>query len=95
LLDLFAEMVDRDPEYHDRLVRYYTMWKRVVDDPSHPDHGKIRSAEPGDGILRRAPPRRRSEPRVGANAPCPCGSGRKFKKCLRDRPADRHGDLRV
>ena len=23
----------------------------------------------------------RSEPKVGRNAPCPCGSGKKFKKC--------------
>ena len=26
-------------------------------------------------------PRRRSAPKVGRNAPCPCGSGRKFKHC--------------
>lgn len=29
----------------------------------------------------------RSEPRVGRNEPCPCGSGKKFKKCCgRDAP---------
>jgi preprotein translocase subunit SecA len=28
-----------------------------------------------------AQPARRSEPKVGRNDPCPCGSGRKFKKC--------------
>jgi hypothetical protein len=26
-------------------------------------------------------PVRRSEPKVGRNDPCPCGSGRKHKKC--------------
>lgn len=26
-------------------------------------------------------PVRRSEPRIGRNDPCPCGSGKKFKKC--------------
>jgi hypothetical protein len=26
-------------------------------------------------------PYRRSEPKVGRNEPCPCGSGKKFKKC--------------
>lgn len=26
-------------------------------------------------------PQRRSEPKVGRNDPCPCGSGRKFKQC--------------
>ncbi len=28
-----------------------------------------------------AKPVRRGEPRVGRNDPCPCGSGRKYKKC--------------
>lgn len=28
-------------------------------------------------------PYRRATPKVGANAPCPCGSGKKFKKCCR------------
>jgi len=28
-----------------------------------------------------AKPLRRSEPRVGRNDPCPCGSGKKYKKC--------------
>lgn len=28
---------------------------------------------------------RRERPRVGRNDPCPCGSGRKFKKCCRTR----------
>jgi len=27
------------------------------------------------------PEPRRSEPKVGRNDPCPCGSGKKFKKC--------------
>jgi uncharacterized protein len=28
-----------------------------------------------------AVPQRRSGPKVGRNDPCPCGSGKKFKKC--------------
>ena len=28
-----------------------------------------------------APPFARAEAKVGRNDPCPCGSGRKFKKC--------------
>jgi uncharacterized protein YecA (UPF0149 family) len=27
------------------------------------------------------PPIRRTEPKIGRNEACPCGSGRKFKKC--------------
>ncbi|WP_349676117.1 MULTISPECIES: SEC-C metal-binding domain-containing protein [Spongiibacter] len=26
-------------------------------------------------------PSRRAQPKVGRNDPCPCGNGRKFKKC--------------
>jgi SEC-C motif domain protein len=34
-----------------------------------------------DGKTPGAQPIVRSEPKVGRNDPCPCGSGRKFKKC--------------
>ncbi len=33
----------------------------------------------GDAV--RPQPFRREEPKVGRNDPCPCGSGKKFKKC--------------
>ena len=39
----------------------------------HPDH------RPGCEAM--ATPVKRSEPKVGRNEPCPCGSGKKFKKC--------------
>ncbi|MBF0552279.1 MAG: SEC-C domain-containing protein, partial [Deltaproteobacteria bacterium] len=36
----------------------------------------------GDGDGQTAPqPVRRKDRKVGRNEPCPCGSGRKFKKC--------------
>lgn len=34
-----------------------------------------------DGQIVNSPPVRRTEPRVGRNDPCPCGSGKKYKKC--------------
>ena len=34
-----------------------------------------------DGVAPKPAPARRSEPKVGRNDPCPCGSGKKFKKC--------------
>ncbi len=34
-----------------------------------------------DGKMRKGEPVRREEPKVGRNDPCPCGSGKKFKKC--------------
>jgi len=37
------------------------------------------SADGGDGA--RSEPVRREKPKVGRNDPCPCGSGKKYKKC--------------
>lgn len=34
-----------------------------------------------DGQIVGLEPIRRAEPKVGRNDPCPCGSGKKFKKC--------------
>ena len=32
----------------------------------------------GDDVIRQV---KRDEPKVGRNDPCPCGSGKKYKKC--------------
>jgi SEC-C motif-containing protein len=40
-----------------------------------------------DGQLRKQEPFRRAAPKVGANDPCPCGSGKKWKKCCGRRSA--------
>lgn len=86
-LGMFEAMIANDQEYLDRLVRHYEMWKQVVDDPLHPDHAKVRTKEHDDPDFRpafpRAEPFRRQMPKVGANDPCPCGSGQKYKKCCR------------
>lgn len=34
-----------------------------------------------DGTVHGHTPYRREEPKVGRNDPCPCGSGKKYKKC--------------
>lgn len=87
LLDLFIDMVARDETYRQRLERHYEMWKTVVDDPSHPDHPKVRREYHDDPDFEpafpRARPVRREGVKVGPNDPCPCGSGKKFKKCCR------------
>jgi hypothetical protein len=31
-------------------------------------------------------PYRRPEPKIGRNEPCPCGSGKKYKRCCLDKP---------
>jgi preprotein translocase subunit SecA len=42
--------------------------------------GAGRAAQQGDEAAR-AEPVRRDRPKVGRNDPCPCGSGKKYKKC--------------
>ncbi len=58
--------------------------QRVVE--SHPE-----SQAGGDGGEKRAAPKQetvvREGPRVGRNDPCPCGSGKKYKKCHGAAPA--------
>ena len=87
LLDLFEQMTTHDAGYRQRLERHYRMWKTVVDDPSHPDHAKVRNELHDDPAFMPAFPRqepvRREGPKVGPNDLCPCGSGRKYKKCCR------------
>ena len=34
-----------------------------------------------DGHIFGPAPVKREEPKIGRNDPCPCGSGKKFKKC--------------
>ena len=34
-----------------------------------------------DGVIENLEPYRRESPKVGRNDPCPCGSGKKYKKC--------------
>ena len=83
---MVKEMIESDAGYRARLQRHYEMWKRVVDDSTHPDHHKVRSKNHDDPFFRSAFPRaplRRESPKISANHPCPCGSGRKWKKCCR------------
>lgn len=76
-----------DRSYRYRLVRHHEVWKRVVDDPAHSAHAKVRSEEHDNPSFRPAFPRqnpaRRDGPKVGPNEPCSCGSGKKYKRCCR------------
>ena len=83
LFAVVKEMIESDSAYRARLLRHYAMWKRVVDHPSHPKHRKILAIRREAERFVSSPPARRREPKVRPNAPCPCGSGRKYKHCCR------------
>ena len=44
----------------------------------------------GDGTVKKQPVRKAADQKVGPNDPCPCGSGKKYKKCCmqKDKAAD-------
>ena len=52
---------------------------------SHHEIAQFRREDGGwffyDGEAPRPQTVRRETPKIGRNAPCPCGSGKKFKKC--------------
>lgn len=81
LFDLFCQMV-QDEAYAARLVRHYEMVKEAVGDRTHPVHKRLQGITGSSSPARaaRQVPVRRGE-KVGRNDPCPCGSGRKYKKC--------------
>jgi hypothetical protein len=68
LLELFTQVIRKDREYRERLIRHYTAWKQVVDDPSHPGHAKLRGSGHGDPAVRPAVPRRKRQARGGRAA---------------------------
>lgn len=64
LFRIFRQIVATDHDYVARLHRHYTMWRRVVDDPAHPDHRKVRGAAHDDPSFEPAFPRAAPKARV-------------------------------
>lgn len=60
----------------------YQVGEKVCDHHEHAEFGRVDGEWRFlDGLVRGPEPVRREGPKVGRNDPCPCGSGRKFKKC--------------
>jgi len=73
---------ENDEEGRVDFVAHYSMRGTKVD---HRESATFRK-ENGkwwfvDGVQISGPPVRREGPKVGRNDPCPCGSGKKYKKC--------------
>jgi hypothetical protein len=65
ILDIVESNVLKDKKYVKRLERHYGMLRRAVAE-----------GKPGTGA---SPVSQKAK--AGRNEPCPCGSGKKFKKC--------------
>jgi hypothetical protein len=79
VLELFTRLVKAQPEVRERFTEHYAMWKNVVDDPTHPDHSRLR------GRVRSKPTLSATSKPVSTgfapNQRCYCRSGKKFKNC--------------
>lgn len=80
--DMFDQMIDSIRE--DTVKMMFTVQVRT-DDPAAQQPKREQIANPsytsGDGTLKKEPVHKTAADKVGRNDPCPCGSGKKYKKC--------------
>jgi preprotein translocase subunit SecA len=77
--DMFMEMIERIKEETIRfLFRIQVARPEKMAEKEKARQNKVAYSHGGDGAQA---PVRRSQKKVGRNAPCPCGSGKKYKKC--------------
>ncbi len=87
----WREYLKRWPRYRRRLVgRYHRLRAGAAADLSGVTAaalGNEASEAEAEAVTREllGEPARRGSPKVGRNAPCPCGSGKKYKKCCEGR----------
>ncbi len=92
VLELARDRVLDDPEYLRRLERHYAMVKEAARIRSRKRPVRRGSLRDLVSALASAPATRgqvRAGPKVGRNDPCPCGSGKKSKKCCSSPEAER------
>jgi preprotein translocase subunit SecA len=76
---LFGELMDRIREETLGTIFRMRLMKRTPEEAPRKKKKSLQLSHGGEGGP--APTVRRKENKVGRNAPCPCGSGKKYKKC--------------
>jgi len=80
--EMFADMMDRiNEETLGILFRIAIAAPREIDEMQKPREQNLVFSGSGDAEPPKRQPIKRKEKKVGRNAPCPCGSGKKYKKC--------------
>lgn len=66
-------------------VEFIARYRMEGAELAHHEHAEFRRRNEGwfyvDGEMVKPKPVVRDQPKVGRNEPCPCGSGKKYKKC--------------
>ena len=85
--DMFDQMIASIREDTARLM--LTVQVRTQEEPKREQVAKVTSASAGgDGSDKSRTVRKTAAQKVGRNDPCPCGSGKKYKKCCGRGDAD-------
>ncbi|MEA3231944.1 MAG: preprotein translocase subunit SecA [Thermodesulfobacteriota bacterium] len=80
--EMFADMMDRiNEETLGILFRIAIAAPREIEEMQKPRDQDMVFSGSGDAEPPKRQPIKRKEKKVGRNAPCPCGSGKKYKKC--------------
>ncbi|MCL2747897.1 MAG: preprotein translocase subunit SecA [Oscillospiraceae bacterium] len=77
--EMFDEMIAAIRE--DTVRHVFTAQVRGQEGPKREQVAKVTSTGQSDGSDRKRPVRKTVAQKVGRNDPCPCGSGKKYKKC--------------
>jgi preprotein translocase subunit SecA len=79
--DMFQETIERiKAETLGILFRIQLAEPDTLDEINQPKEQKLVFSGSGEAPAAKKPVKRESQ-KVGRNAPCPCGSGKKYKKC--------------
>jgi len=79
--DLFQDMIERiKEETIGTLLRVQISRPESTEDLRRPREQRMVFSS-GDQPAQKKKPVQRTEKKIGRNAPCPCGSGKKYKKC--------------
>ena len=80
--EMFADMMDRiNEETLGILFRIAVAAPREIEDMQKHREQDLMFSGSGDEEPPKRQPVKRKEKKIGRNAPCPCGSGKKYKKC--------------
>ncbi|WP_319762922.1 preprotein translocase subunit SecA [Maridesulfovibrio sp.] len=80
--ELFRDMLGRIKENTIRALCHLRIETEVREDEfQHKEKQSDLEYSDSESTETKKKPKRRSEPKVGRNDPCPCGSGKKYKKC--------------
>jgi len=87
--ELFRDMLENIKENSVRALCHLRIKAEVREEEfQHKETARdLQYTGSGETKAKAKEPKRRSAPKVGPNDPCPCGSGKKYKKCCRDKGA--------